>query len=205
MSNGLLIFLTTAWLMAVGSGMGVLLVHDYSPGADVRVPQQWPAQSQIERTPGRPTLVMFAHPDCPCTRASLGELAELMTHCGNQVDAHVLFFQPKGSGDEWLHTDLWESARTIPGVSVAADKDGREMNYFQVMTSGHVLLYGTDGNLLFSGGITSSRGHYGDNAGLTSIMQLLRHEIAFAPATPAFGCSLLNPIPERSEVSTWTR
>jgi hypothetical protein len=187
--------LTSIWLAMVSIGMGVLLVYEHTPSRVARVPVQWPAQSKIIHVSNLPTLVMFAHPRCPCTRASIGELTKLMTHCQHKVLACVVFLQPKGCGDDWLHTDLWRSAEAIPGVMVRADEDGKEAGYFQATTSGQVVLYGVDGKLLFSGGITSSRGHFGDNEGCAAITKLVHHELAAGSETPVFGCSLLNPTP----------
>ena len=117
----------------------------------------------------------------------------LMTHCQNQVKARVIFFRPKGSGADWLNTDLWRSAEAIPGVNVRADENGDEAARFHVTTSGHVVLYDVHGKLLFSGGITCARGHSGDNAGRSDLMLLLHHESPAETETPVFGCSLLNP------------
>ena len=100
---------------------------------------------------------------------------------------------PKEVGDDWLHTDLWRSAQSIPGVLVQADEDGHEAANFQATTSGQVVLYDAGGKLLFRGGITSSRGHYGDNTGLSDILKLLNHEAANTHETPVFGCSLIDP------------
>jgi len=56
---------------------------------------------------------MFAQPWCPCTRASIGELAVLMTHCQNWINARVIFYQRMGTGEDWPHTDLWRTAEAI--------------------------------------------------------------------------------------------
>lgn len=205
MKNGRLLLLAASWLLAISLGAAAMIKYEYTPGAGAKTLGHWPEQSKIARASDRPTLVMFAHPDCPCTRASIGELAVLMTRC-KQLDAHVLFLQPEGSDDAWLHTDSWRSAKDIPGVNVEADHDGLEMRNFGITTSGHVLLYDVTGKLLYSGGITFSRGHYGDNKGLSTIMALLNHKITSAPAEPVFGCSLITP--ERAGnvgVSAWTR
>ena len=185
--------LTSVWLAVVGAGVGALWAYDYVPGKDINVPSHWPSQSRIPHDPDQPTLMLFAHPKCPCTRASIGELTVLMTHCQNRVKACVVFFRPQGSGADWLNTDLWRSAEAIPGVVVRADEAGNEARCFRVTTSGHVVLYGADGRLLFSGGITSSRGHSGENAGRSAITQLLHHELAAETETPVYGCSLLDP------------
>jgi len=194
MKKSILLLLTSVWLAAVSLGTGVLIVYEYTPGLATNIPSNWPSQSKISHATDRPTLIMFAHPDCPCSRASIGELAVLMTHCQNQVKAHVVFLQPKGYGKDWLHTDLWQSAEAIPGVLVQADEEGNEARHFEATTSGQVVLYDALGKLLFSGGITSSRGHYGDNAGLSAIMKILHHESAETVKTPVFGCSLLDPM-----------
>ena len=192
MTKNVLLLLTSIWLAVVGLGMGVLTIYEYTPGRPAGLQDDWPLQSKIAHGVDLPTLVMFAHPECPCTRASIGELAVLMAECQDRVKAHVVFLFPKGSSKEWLHTDLWRSAEAIPGVVAEADEDGNEARYFQATTSGQVVLYDTDGKLLFRGGITSSRGHYGDNSGLSAIVSLLDHKTA-SSQTPVFGCSLLDP------------
>src|SRR5204863_7423488 len=73
------------WLSAVGFGLNMLWHYENVPGIAVTAPANWPASSQIKPTPGHATLVMFAHPHCPCTRASVGELALLMAHCQGRV------------------------------------------------------------------------------------------------------------------------
>ena len=204
MKHGLLLGLASLWLAAIVAGTVGLMAYDYTAGQDSANPATWPSSSQIARSPDRPTLIMFAHPDCPCTRASIGELAVLMAPSQNLARVYVIFLQWAGAGPDELHTDLWRSAEEIPGVVVQADKAGREAGYFRVATSGRVLLYNVHGSLLFSGGITPSRGHYGDNAGLSALMSLLHHAAAPIRETPAFGCSLLNP-PGLAPSSTWTR
>ena len=47
----------------------------------------------------RGTLVMFAHPKCPCTQASLSELAQILTWCQGRVVGHLRFVTPCDAGD----------------------------------------------------------------------------------------------------------
>lgn len=198
--------LVAFWLATVAGGTGVLLMQDFTPGGDVSAPKKWPAQTRIRHAADRPTLIMFAHPQCPCTRASLGELAVLMAQCPGRVDARVMFFQPQVGGDDWTQTDLWRSAGNIPGVMVQADVAGSEAKNFRATTSGHVILYDAQGGLLFSGGITESRGHSGDNAGRSAIVELLNHGTPATSATPVFGCSLVDSDKLcRATSSIWTR
>jgi hypothetical protein len=185
------VVVSICWLLAVGAGTGVLLNYSNTPAQDGIAPVRWPAPSRIPRVAGEPSLVMFVHPHCPCTRASMGELAELMAHCQKLVDAHVVFFHPGNSGEEWSHSDLWRAAMAIPGVSVQSDEDGREAKLFHGETSGHTILYDGQGRLLFDGGITASRGHSGDNAGRDAIEALLHGKTTQQAMTPVFGCPIL--------------
>ena len=65
------------WVAAVAFGGRVLFQYENTPGRVGALPPAWPA-AQIERATDRPTLVMLAHPHCPCTAASIGELAQIM-------------------------------------------------------------------------------------------------------------------------------
>jgi hypothetical protein len=58
-------------------------------------------------------------------------------------------------------------------VTAVADPDGEEAQRFGAATSGHVLLFDPAGELRFSGGITASRGHVGDNDGCDRLIRLL--------------------------------
>jgi hypothetical protein len=199
MKQRLPILLTLVWLGSVSFGLSFLAVYDNTPGTDAGAPDIWPAASTIPRRPNQPVLILFAHPQCPCTRASLQEFAELTADCGDQVKSFVLFLQPETDRDDWSETDLWRSAKAIPGVTVLADEATREAQRFQATTSGHVVLYDGQGKLRFSGGITASRGHAGDNAGSPAIREWLGHGAVTTTSTPVFGCSLLDPVPETME------
>jgi hypothetical protein len=182
------------WLAVACAGMAVLLKYSYAPG-DVGIgpPKNWPVSSSIPKKSDSPNLVMFIHPKCPCTRATLTELAVLMTHCQNRVSTSVMIVRPSGVDADWANTDLRQSAMSIPGVGGRVDDEDREARLFHATTSGQVVLYDVEGRLLFSGGITTARGHEGDNAGLSDIEKLLHGSAVAQKTTPVYGCSLLNP------------
>ncbi len=115
-----------------------------------------------------------------------------MAHSQGLVNAKALFVKPADFGEAWEKSDLWSSAADIPGVSVATDDKGVEARRFGSKTSGQVALYGAEGELLFSGGITGSRGHSGDNEGRTAILSLLATGKTERAKTPVFGCPLVN-------------
>ena len=74
-----------AWTAAVFTGLALVWRYKATPGAEADAPRTWPAASSVRHVPGRPTLVMFAHPKCPCTRASLDELATLTSRNRHQA------------------------------------------------------------------------------------------------------------------------
>lgn len=181
----------TIWIAAVAFGLGTLFHYENTPGRVGALPRAWPP-SQIERSSDRPTLIMLAHPHCPCTRASVGELAQMMARLQGKVAAYVLLVKPKEAGRDWEETDLRRSAEAIPGVKVLVDPDGVEARRFGAETSGHTQLFATDGRLLFSGGITASRGHAGGNAGESAIIALVNNQTPAQTETLVFGCALAN-------------
>jgi hypothetical protein len=182
----------TLWLLVVGIGLSVLSGYENTPGVAAKPLASWPADSQIQRATGRPTLVMLVHPHCPCSRASIGELALLMAQSQGRLAAYVLFLKPAGFSDDWEKTDLWQSAAGIPGVQPIVDNDGMEARRFHATTSGQTVLYDAEGRLLFSGGITLARGHAGDNAGRSAIVSLVNAKVAEQTETPVFGCPLFD-------------
>jgi hypothetical protein len=178
------------WLGVVGAGLGILWDFENRPGAAAHPPPQWPADSRLKPATDRPTLIMLAHPRCSCTRASIGELAVLMAQAAVRPQTYVLFLKPAQFALDWEKSPLWHSAAAIPNVTVVRDDDGLEARRFGAATSGQSLLYDVNGRLLFSGGITGSRGHAGDNAGRTAILALLHQETSGRDSALVFGCSL---------------
>jgi hypothetical protein len=82
---------------------------------------------------------------------------------------------------------------------VIFDPDGVEARRFGAETSGHTLLFAGDGRLLFSGGITASRGHAGDNAGESVIVALVNNQTPALTRTLVFGCSLAHSVKTDSQ------
>ncbi len=181
-----------AWLAVIGGGEYLLLNYQKTPGRPAEAPRAWPSGTSIPRAENQPTLLMFVHPHCPCTRASIGELALLMTHCQDKLEGRAIFLKPEKFSEQWVKSDLWESTSAIPGVKTMMDDDGREAKRFGVTTSGQTLLYALNGRLLFNGGITGSRGHSGDNPGRSAIESLVLKGGSENQQTAVFGCSLTN-------------
>ncbi len=175
-------------------GISLLMRYDARPGISGRAPARWPDGTSIrEASHDKLTLVMMAHPRCPCTRASLSELELIMARCRRRLEARVVFVTPPGTACEWAQTASWRKAASIPGLEVSVDAGGAEARRFHAFTSGQVFLYDQRGVLAFSGGITPSRGHVGGNAGQDAIVALARAQAPPTHATLAYGCSLFDP------------
>jgi hypothetical protein len=179
-----------AWLGVAGFCMALIQQYTVVPGDAGRPPARWPAESRIPLNPNLPTLVLFAHPRCPCTRATIGELDLLMARVQGRLKAEVWFLKPDDTAENWTNTDLWSSAAAIPGVTVHEDRSGREASLFRVATSGETLLYDPDGKLVFQGGITIARGHAGDNPGRSALADLVAGSLTNQVQTPVYGCPL---------------
>jgi hypothetical protein len=186
--------LLTGWGIAVATGCVVLAAYAASPGAKGQSLPEWPRDCVIPLAAGRPTLVMFLHPLCPCSRASVDELDELVGRCGNRVSPHVVILRTR-SLDRGGGPRVDRSLANVAGITTWDDEGGALSRRFGVLTSGHVLLYDPAGRLLFSGGITPARGHRGDNFGRRAVLVGLLGEPAERSTAPAFGCPLLESQP----------
>jgi hypothetical protein len=186
------------WGAGISLGAAKLLRYENAPGELANAPVMWPGASNLQRTPGLPTIVVMGHPYCPCTRATIGELALLMTRLHGKATAVVSFIHPDGTPEHWEETDLWRSAAAIPGVTVVSDQSDREADLFHAQASGQTFLYDTDGRLRFNGGITAARGHAGDNIGRSSIVSLVTGEGEAQTSTSVYGCELHTPTPSRN-------
>jgi hypothetical protein len=183
------------WLGSAGTGLYWLMAYDNTPGAGADAPVAWPADTALTRDPAAPTLVMLAHPRCDCTRASLGELAELLARVKFKPRTFVVFIKPGGTASGWEQSGTWEQAKAIPGVTVVRDDDGAEARRFGVHTSGQTLLYDARGALLYSGGTTGSRGKPGENAGRADLVALVDGARRSRATRPVFGCPLFSHEP----------
>jgi hypothetical protein len=177
-----------SWLSLACAGMAALWLYSMTAGKEGNPPDRWPASSSLQRTPGASTLLMFVHPRCPCSRASISELAVLLAHSGGHLPAQVVFLKPPGEADSWIHTDLWRAASELPVTAIVSDLGGRETELFHAVVSGETLVYDCSGNLRFHGGITGARGHIGDNAGYSGVECYANTGTMPLARTPVFGC-----------------
>jgi hypothetical protein len=167
---------------------------DYSltPGQAGTAPAQFPSGIMSLPDSDRPTLMLFVHPRCPCSSATLVELNHILTACPGAADVRVIFWTPENPTIQWTKTALWDDAVALPDTTAVADAGGAMARQFDVKTSGHVLLYSAEGKLLFSGGITGARGEQGANRGRSAVVALMQGERGIEPESQVFGCPLFD-------------
>jgi hypothetical protein len=180
------------WICLLVVGSFALNSFSQSSGTVGTLSESWPDKIPFDYSVTGPTLVVFLHPKCSCSRATVGQLDALLAHAPSNLKTYAIFIKPAGFSDRKVRTGLWKDVAEIPGVEIIVDKNGQYAQSFGAETSGHTLLYDQSGKLLFSGGITSARGHMGDNLGQSSILEFLQNKAAMISRTKVFGCSLIS-------------
>lgn len=185
------------WAISIGVGLYLLMHHEITPGAPPKAPPfKFPKDSKLKLSSDKDTLVMFVHPQCPCTKASLKQLAPLSLK--QDLSIKLVHYKPSIMPDGWKEEwqlDDWTKQKT---VQVIEDKDGLEAKRFDAKTSGQTFLFAPSGTLLFHGGITVARGVTGESEGFNSLTQALVRDKKAEALNPnfkkslVFGCNLLN-------------
>lgn len=183
-------------ILAIGIG-AMSAYRTTPPPAASQMIQAWPADSSLVRDPELPTLLMFAHPRCECTNASLAQLRDLMPRLEGRVRPYILFAQSEGGPVETSPTENQALAASIPGVTILPDEASREGDRFGATTSGQVMLYDSAGRLLFTGGIAPLHEYQGEPPMVRGLLAAI--DSAFGGGAPGpqvqmpnavFGCAL---------------
>jgi hypothetical protein len=174
------------WAGAVFLCLAWLALYSGRSGRPAEAPFCWPGG--LERG-ARSTLLVFAHPKCPCTRATLSQVEGLARHSPVGARLYLVFLQPGDVEPDFHRTGLWWRAQEMPGVTVVRDDGGRLARRFGVYTSGQALLYDAAGHLVFAGGLTPARGHEGPSMGMDAVRSAFRGSHP-AGNVPVYGCSL---------------
>lgn len=95
-----LTFSILVWLGCIAFGFGVLLRYETTPSAAAGAPLAWPPSSVLPRDAHLYSLVMFVHPQCPCTAASLSELNVITSRCHN-VKPYIEDMRIFRERDDW--------------------------------------------------------------------------------------------------------
>jgi hypothetical protein len=185
------------WLLLSGAGWFRLADYQNSPDSDGQLPQTVSARNESP-SDRRSTMLVFLHPHCPCSRATVRQLEAIVRRNCEPLTIRVMFLHPSGTPEDWHRTELWDRTQAIPGVEVADDTDGALTRRYGVRYSGHALLYNKDGERIYSGGITVSRGHEGDHP-IRAFLTGQKNPEMISQCCPVFGCPLF-PAGEPAQV-----
>lgn len=176
------------WILLISGWMGLLVAHQYRSGEASNLSGRWPQASRLDPGSGTHTVVLFAHPQCPCLSATLTEMERLRTLVGVPFRLLVVF------ADEPVfdlpHSRHFRRVSAWNHVTVISDPGSREATLFGARTSGQVLIFDNDRRLVFRGGITESRAHEGDSDNLARAIAAFGVRDAQVKAAPVYGCSL---------------
>lgn len=180
------------WAALVALGAHQALKFENTAGSSGIPQRRLPASLRTAAGNDAFVLVMLAHPNCPCTRASLTELERLLARARGKLATFVILSKPGASIEELRASPMSELAARIPGVSVIPQQV-LATETFAGETSGTTLLYDPRGLLVYSGGITRARGHLGDNPGADAVLARVAERTQEFLHLPAFGCPLKDP------------
>lgn len=181
--------MTTVWSALVCLGFVIQWNYEARPGMHSELPPVWP--SSLERSDRDFELLVFVHPHCPCSLATVRELSHIVAAQPDSASVRVIAWQPANADSDWKSSRLLTAAREIPGVQVHFDSGGRVSAELGVRTSGQVFLFGKGRLARYSGGITVSRGHEGMNRGRRTVESILTGSPHDSLQTiPAFGCRI---------------
>jgi hypothetical protein len=180
------------WPAAVLCGVLLIALHDSEPGFMLSSAAAAERLPDVARDVTRPTLTLFIHPRCPCSNASLQAFSELLVEHPGAVRPVVVIYVPSSPLAGWADSTATRMVNALPDVTVIHDYDSIIARGAGIHTSGHVMLVDAAGRLMFTGGITVSRGHLGPNAGMEAISRCLdkRQTFSGALSAPVFGCIL---------------
>jgi hypothetical protein len=179
------------WMAALGFGFHRLTAYSLKPGvASSSLERVWPSALRFSPAPDHCTLVVTLHPECPCSQATLTELARIVSN-DNGLRTFAVFESYDSLPEEIEGSKLWQEAVAIPGLTAVRDNDGKVAALLGARTSGEVRVFSPNGSLLYSGGITGSRGHAGANPASDAVIALVTGKSTTPRfGVPTFGCAL---------------
>ncbi len=187
------------WSFLVVIGYGAMVFYSAAPAKSSAGVGHFPLANSISANPlslstDGLTLITFLHPQCPCSRATVSELQNVLSRKPGlenlPLSAFAVVSRPSGSTESFAQGAIVDSLREIANLTVVIDKDDIESQRFGAVTSGQTLLFDKTGKCIFNGGITRARGEIGENAGTESLSKLIAGNRTAIEKTPVFGCSL---------------
>jgi hypothetical protein len=176
------------WAILVLVGGMLLVKYQMAPGEQKPGPERLP-ESQTHQGQSLSEMLVFLHPKCPCSRATVEELDRLMADTTGKLKVKAYFVGPQNAADDWTQSPLVVRARSIPNIEVAYDAGGAHAKAFGALTSGQAFVFDPKGKKVYQGGLTASRGHEGANEGCASIVEYVKTGKLPPSQPPVFGCA----------------
>lgn len=179
------------WLASLVASAAVLERYARTPGSAGEASPASLSQGNAAAS-GTWRVTMYAHPKCPCTRASLAELARVAraTGSGVSVEYEVVMYRPDSADDDWVRGRSWDLASEINGARIVIDPEGRIAARDGGLTSGHVVVRDASGAVVYAGGVTNGRGETGASAAGDALIHALRGGESALSVGPVFGCEI---------------
>lgn len=182
----------TAWAAFIAYGAKSLILYSSKPGLAATAPWILP-ESEIGIHLGpNPVLLVFLHPHCPCSRSTLEQVQSILETQSSKIDCRIYVVVPPQAFEGWENGAMVNRLNDFEKATFEIDRNGRIASRFCASTSGQVLLYRSDGVLVFSGGITANQSHAGKCPGLLALVARLQDIGKPFVQFPVFGCPLFN-------------
>lgn len=177
------------WIACIGCAMAAMQLYASTPGDALTAPLVILAEDRAEPS-DEPVIFLFLHERCPCSRATIAELARHHSLL-ERADLRVVLSGPGSTAaDSWSVSEL--VASSLPLARIISDAEGHLARRYGALTSGHAVIYRSSGELHFSGGLTPSRGHLGAGPGRDALRSILTSTSGPARSAPVFGCPIFN-------------
>lgn len=185
------------WCAALVSGFAIVHAQMAAAGESHPAPTTWPDDTSLALDANAPTILVFAHPRCPCTRATIRQLATIPP----EARPCVTLVLSGPALRTYENQPLATLADEVLSAHIALDPSGADARRFGAHTSGHIVAYSPSGQLLFSGGVTPGRGHEGPTDALTTLTLALRDHTPSPRTASVFGCPIFNADTDRAHAA----
>jgi len=190
-SSKSILLAVTLWLLAIGSGYCWIMARSFESGKLVENLVLDLKTTHMLDT-AHPTLFVFLHPECPCSAATVEELARISEQCRGELKILGIFSDYSTLPHPSSQSKMWNKVESILGARSLLDADAHLRRSFHAATSGECFLLAPDAHVLYHGGITSSRGHSGPSSGGDAIISYFNGDTMGMVTAPVFGCTLDN-------------
>jgi hypothetical protein len=208
--------------LAVFAGWYQLARFSTTPGVQASAPARFPSDADTIRAipasltagsePRSPLLLVFIHPRCSCTPATLEQLDTILGSIRTPVQTDLVVYRSRvldraaTAGDASLSLHARARSQPVPHqdpaplsgftnplhhpAQVVPDTNGLLARRFGAATSGEVILYSADGRLLYQGGITPMRASTGESLASIALRRALVNGEAQSKTFNVFGCPI---------------